>query len=210
MLFTLRLPRFRIRRPNELNGPRDHVPVRLERSHPERLVDVKKRALEALDGRLRAVPLILARRAHGREPPDELDDPSFVRAAPAPAPDRIRRVRGVSRRRTRAPQGEHERFLARTHERRRVLGLCARGRRARDEVERQRTARVPRLLVRLAHGRRGHVLAAVFTPFGQQPFVPHRVAQKADLERRTRRGEEDGAAADKEVGGRELVGGIFG
>jgi hypothetical protein len=185
LLFPL-LPRLRIRRPNVLGGFGDHLAIRLERSDAERLLDAKKRALEALDGGLRAADLVRAR-AHRGEPPDELDAGALG-----------------------AAQREHERLLARTHGRGRVLGLRARRRRARDEVERELAARVAGLLERLAHGRRGHALAAVLAALGEQPLVAHVVAQEADLERGAGRGEEDGAAADEEVGGWELVGGVFG
>ena len=106
-----------------------------------------------------------------------------------------------------AAQREHERFFARVHALGCVLGLRGRRRRARDHVQREQPARVPRLFEGLADGGCGHALAAVFAALGEQPLVALRVAQEADLQRGAGRCEEDGTAADEEVGGVVLLGG---
>ena len=156
------LPRLRIRRPNELHSRSDDVAIRLERSDAERLVDLKEPALEALDGRLRPVDLVRARAPHRSEPPHELH------------PRAVLLKDG-------ATQRDHERLVrARAHARRCVLRLRAGRWRARDEVEGERLAREARLLVRLAHGRSGYVLAEVFAALWEQPLVAHGVAQEAD------------------------------
>jgi len=78
----------------------------------------------------------------------------------------------------------------------------------RDQVEGEWLARVSRLLVGLAHSRRGYVLAEVFAAFGGQPLVAHSVVQKADAEGCSGRLEGDAACADEKMRGSELFGGV--
>ena len=178
-------------------------------SAPQRLVHAEKRALEALDGRLCAVDFIRTR-AHGSEPPNELDA-SVARiilgggTASAAAAAAVGGTGGGSG----AAEGEHERFFARDDAFGCILGLRGCCGCSCDHVQRELAARVARLLERFADGRYGHAFAPVFAPFGEQPLVALRVVKQAHLQRGAGRCEEDGAAADEEVGGWELLGGEF-